>query len=329
VLAPQLPLDETKRLRALTTLCLLDTLPEEKFDRVTRLACRTFNVPIALVSLIDRDRQWFKSRQGLDACETSRSISFCGHAILYDGQFIVPDALTNPDFADNPLVSGAPHIRFYAGQPVHGPDGSRVGTLCLIDRQPRAFTPEDKIILADLGAMVDRELSLIENATVDELTRLSNRRGFIMVAKHVLALCRRNRQPSVVIALDLDHFKSINDNFGHEAGDDVLRRFSKLLHSHFRSSDVVARLGGDEFAILCSSSTHEDVLEGLQRLKREFEQSELAKTYPFLSWSAGLSTFDPRSEETIEELLRMADARMYCAKAEVRQTQTRARAQSV
>jgi diguanylate cyclase (GGDEF)-like protein len=322
--APRIPLEETKRLRALTTLCLLDTLPEEKFDRVTRLACRTFNVPIATVSLVDRDRQWFKSKQGLEACETSRSISFCGHAILNEAQLIVPDARLHPYFADNPLVIGDPFIRFYAGQPVHGPDGSRVGTLCIIDRQPRLFTPEDGIILADLAAMVDRELSLIENATVDDLTQLSNRRGFATVAKHVLALCRRNQQAAAVIAFDLDHFKSINDQRGHDAGNDVLRSFSKLLYSHFRTSDVVARLGGDEFSVLCGGSDYEKVTDALQRLKLGFEQSDLAKAYPHLSWSAGVATFDPRSEQTIDELLRMADARMYCAKAEGRQQQVRA-----
>jgi diguanylate cyclase (GGDEF)-like protein len=322
--APLIPLDETKRLRALTTLCLLDTLPEEKFDRVTRLACRTFTVPIATVSLVDRDRQWFKSKQGLDACETSRSLSFCGHAILTEAQLVVADTRLHPYFADNPLVVGDPFIRFYAGQPVHGPDGSRVGTLCIIDRQPRIFTPEDGIILADLGAMVDRELSLIENATVDELTRLSNRRGFSMVAKHVLALCRRNRQPAVVIAFDLDHFKSINDQHGHDAGDAALRQFSKLLYSHFRTSDVVARLGGDEFSVLCSGSDYEQVMDSLQRLKRAFDESALAISYPHLSWSAGLATFDPRSEQSADELLRMADARMYCAKAQGQQKQVRA-----
>jgi diguanylate cyclase (GGDEF)-like protein len=322
--APRIPLDETKRLRALTTLCLLDTLPEEKFDRVTRLACRTFNVPIATVSLVDRERQWFKSKQGLEACETSRSLSICGHAILNEAQLVVPDAALHPYFADNPLVTGDPFIRFYAGQPVHGPDGSRVGTLCIIDRQPRLFTPEDGVILADLGAMVDRELSLIEHATVDDLTRLSNRRGFAMVAKHVLALCRRNRQPAVVIAFDLDHFKTINDQRGHDAGDHVLRQFSKLLHSHFRNCDVVARLGGDEFTVLCGGANYEQMMDSLQRLKLAFDESELAKNHPHLSWSAGLASYDPRSEQTIEELLRMADARMYCAKAEGRQKPVRA-----
>jgi diguanylate cyclase (GGDEF)-like protein len=314
--APRTPLDESRRLRALTTLCLLDTLPEEKFDRISRLACHMFDVPIALVSLVDRDRQWFKSKQGLDSCETARSISFCGHAILHEQPLIVPDALRHSGFADNPLVTGEPHIRFYAGQPVHGPDGSRVGTLCIIDRKPREFTPEDHLILADLAAMVDREFLLLDSATVDELTRLSNRRGFAMVAKHVLALCRRNRQPAAVVTFDLDHFKSINDTYGHEAGDDVLRQFAKLLHVHFRTSDIVARFGGDEFGVLCGGCSATQIAESLERFRGDFGSSALAAAHPNLSWSAGVANFDPRSEDSIDELLRMSDARMYCAKAE-------------
>jgi PAS domain S-box-containing protein len=170
VQAPPAPLDEIRRLRALRTLRLLDTLPEERFDRITRLACRVFNVPMALVSLVDRDRQWFKSKQGLDACETSRDISFCGHTIAEEGPLVVLDALLDPRFADNPLVTGAPNIRFYAGQPVHGIDGSRIGTLCLIDRQPRMLTREDFQLLADLAALIDRELSIeaaLSNALIE------------------------------------------------------------------------------------------------------------------------------------------------------------------
>lgn len=316
---PAIPDDETQRLRALTTLRILDTLPEERFDRITRLACRAFDVPIALVSLVDRDRQWFKSRQGLEACQTGRNISFCGHAILQEGPLIVRDAQLDPRFALNPLVIGEPNIRFYAGQPIHGPDGSRVGTLCIIDRQPRAFTEEDGALLTDLAAMIDRELALVERASTDELTQLSNRRGFTMVAAHVLALCRRHHRPAVVVGIDLDHFKSINDNHGHEAGDDVLRIFARMLFEHFRTSDVVARLGGDEFAILCSGATSDKVEAALARLRSAFDVSALARSYPGLSWSAGLADFSPQSPATIEDLLRTSDRRMYCAKVASKQ----------
>jgi diguanylate cyclase (GGDEF)-like protein len=321
VQAPPTPIDETQRLRSLTTLCILDTLPEERFDRITRLACRAFGVPIALVSLVDRERQWFKSKQGLDACETSRQISFCGHAILREGAFVVPDAFLDERFRDNPLVTGAPHVRFYAGQPIHGPDGSRIGTLCLIDHQAREFSADDASVLADLGSMIDRELALLSRAATDELTNLSNRRGFATVAKQVLALCRRNQQPAVVVGVDLDNFKSVNDDFGHEAGDGALRVFAKLLYSHFRDSDVVARLGGDEFAVLCSATTAAQLAGSLERLANEFTASALKRDYPKLNWSFGLAEYRPDYEETIDDLLRTADARMYEAKVESRRRQ--------
>jgi diguanylate cyclase (GGDEF)-like protein len=271
-------------------------------------------VPIAAVTLVDRDRQWFKSKQGIEARGTDRKISFCGHAILQEEPLIVADARLDPRFADNPLVEGPPKIRFYAGQPVHGAGGFRVGTLCLIDREPRRLLQEDLILLADLAAMIDREFSLIARASTDELTGLANRRGFAEVAAHVLALCKRNDQPAVAIGIDLDRFKSINDDHGHEAGDEALRLFSKLLFENFRASDVVARLGGDEFAILCSSTTADEVAISLERLRAEFEASSLARKHPGLSWSAGTASFDPAAEATIEDLLRTADARMYDAK---------------
>jgi diguanylate cyclase (GGDEF)-like protein len=289
-------------------------MPEDRFDRITRLACRAFAVPIALVSLIDRDRQWFKSKQGLDVCETSRHISFCGHALLHEGPLIIADALLDARFADNPLVEGGPKIRFYAGQPVHGIDGFRVGTLCLIDRQPRTLVTEDLMLLTDLAGMIDREFSLVARASTDALTSLANRTGFTEVAVHVLALCKRMMQPAVVIGIDLDHFKSINDNHGHEAGDDALRLFSHLLFENFRTSDAVARLGGDEFAVLASGLTSDQAVLSLERLRAEFESSTLVQKYPGLSWSAGIAEFDPVSDASIEDLLRMADVRMYEAK---------------
>lgn len=312
--APPTPVDETQRLRALTTLCILDTLPEERFDRITRLACRALNVPIALVSLVDRDRQWFKSRQGLETSETSRQVSFCGHAILQEGPLVVADTLEDSRFSDNPLVTESPHIRFYAGQPIHGPDGSRVGTLCVIDRQPRRFSADDCAVLLDLAGTVERELALVDRAATDELTNLSNRRGFTMVADRVLALCRRNHQSATVIAIDLDHFKAVNDLHGHEAGDRVLRTFAKLVHAHFRSSDVVARFGGDEFAVLCSGSSCEALAGSYETLAADFKTSQLVREYPKLSWSTGTANFNPLSTATIEDLLREADTQMYRAK---------------
>jgi diguanylate cyclase (GGDEF)-like protein len=319
VQAPEIPADEAKRLRSLKSLFILDTQPEERFDRITRLSCKVFSVPIAWLSLVDKERQWFKSRQGCALPETSRQSSFCGHAILQDEPLVVQDAHLDARFADNPLVVGEPHIRFYAGQAIHSPDGSRVGTLCIIDRQRRQFPDEDKAMLVDLAAMIDREFFLIEQATTDELTHLSNRRGFTTLGAHVLALCRRNKQPAAVVGFDLDNFKSVNDNHGHEAGDQVLRLFGRMLFTHFRASDIVARFGGDEFAVLCGGATAQQLTGSLGRLKSETATSMLARAYPNLSWSAGVADFRPESKDTIEDLLRAADARMYDAKVSHKQ----------
>ncbi|MBE0487338.1 GAF domain-containing protein, partial [Marinobacter sp.] len=154
---PDQPDNETLRLSALEAAQLLDTPPEERFDRITRLAARTFGVPICLVSLIDKDRQWFKSCYGLGASETSRDISFCGHAILGAGIFVVENALQDDRFADNPLVTGEPNIRFYAGAPLEDRNGFRLGTLCLIDSKPRTFSSDDQQTLRDFADLVERE----------------------------------------------------------------------------------------------------------------------------------------------------------------------------
>jgi len=151
--------DENARLHALHALNLLDTPPAERFDRVVRFAAEQLEAPIALVTLVDRERQWFKSRVGLDVAETARDISFCGHAILKSELFVINDAYRDPRFADNPLVTGEPHVRFYAGAPLSTPDGHRIGTLCVIDTLPRRFGPMELAILEALRALVNDTLA--------------------------------------------------------------------------------------------------------------------------------------------------------------------------
>lgn len=222
---PALPQDDHVRIKTLRSLSILDTLPEERFDRLTRVAKRLFGVPIALISRVDENRQWFKSRLGLVISETSRDISFCGHAILGDGVFIIPNAIEDERFSDNPLVLNDPYFRFYAGCPLRAPNGQKLGTLCIIDREPRNFGEEDVEALEDLAAMAELELESIQLATLDELTNISNRRGFTMIAKHSLHLCERQKIPASLVFMDLDNFKSINDSFGHAEGDRALTFF--------------------------------------------------------------------------------------------------------
>lgn len=172
---PAIPDNETARLQALYACSVLDTAPEERFDRITRLAHTVFGVDIALVSLVDAQRQWFKSRQGLDATETPRDISFCGHAILGDDVFEIDDALADPRFVDNPLVTGAPFIRFYAGMPLQSADGFRVGTLCIIDSKPRSLTERDRDMLRDLAHCVEQELHRLDLIVQGQKLQRANR----------------------------------------------------------------------------------------------------------------------------------------------------------
>ncbi|WP_395009821.1 PAS domain S-box protein, partial [Undibacterium sp.] len=176
MLEPDFPEDEENRLTALCALEILDTPPEPRFDRITRIATALFKVPIALVSLVDSNRQWFKSRQGLDASETPRNISFCGHAVLQNAVFIIENAVEDIRFADNPLVVGEPHIRFYAGFPLKSPNGSRIGTLCIIDRVPRSLTSQEIELLSDLGATIEENLARKSNDDIMGLYRSEQRR---------------------------------------------------------------------------------------------------------------------------------------------------------
>jgi len=154
-----IPANEAGRIAALYAALLLDTPREERFDKIVEFAAREFDVPIALISLIDSDRQWFKAAVGLGpVCQTGRDISFCGHAIMRNDIMVVPDALADPRFADNPLVTGWPGIRFYAGAPLLQRDGYALGTLCIIDNRPRQLDDIELAILSTLRALLMQEL---------------------------------------------------------------------------------------------------------------------------------------------------------------------------
>lgn len=274
-----------------------------------------FGVPIALVSLIDENRQWFKSCLGLEVSETSRDISFCGHAILGSDVFIIRDALADNRFADNPLVTGDPHIRFYAGCPLSAPNGSKLGTLCILDRKPRSFETGDVEALKDLASLVEREITVVQMATIDELTGISNRRGFIPLAQQSLRLCARQGVRASLVFLDLDKFKPINDTFGHEEGDRALTAFARLMKRTFRDSDLLARLGGDEFVVLLTSASKQIAEEIVSRFGRLVEtyNREVNRGYD-VAFSHGIAEFDDKKHNSIEALMAEGDSLMYEAK---------------
>lgn len=310
--APEIPIDETARLVSLNSMRILDTAAENRFDRITSMASRVFNVEICLVSLVDSDRQWFKSTKGLDARETSREISFCGHAILKEEVFVIEDTHSDPRFANNPLVVENPGIRFYAGYPVHAPDGHRIGTLCLIDKSPRSFSDKEIATLRDFAALVDDEFATSSKIHVDELTQVANRRGFTMVAEHLLPLSQRIQLGIELFYFDLNNFKSINDEFGHSGGDRALQLFARVLLKSYRRADVVARLGGDEFAVLMVG-TSAFTTRGLQCMKDllQVDESEFSS---LIHWSVGRARYVPDLHVNIEGLLADADTRMYAQK---------------
>ena len=314
---PAIPADEESRLEALRALDILDTPADERFDRLTRLAQRMFEVQIALVSLVDENRQWFKSCVGLGASETPRDVSFCGHAILEDGVFIIPDASQDVRFADNPLVTDDPNIRFYAGCPIRAVDGSKIGTLCIIDSKPRVMDEDDIVSMQDLASMVERELAALQLATVDVLTDVRNRQGFMMLAEHSLSVFEREGIEASLVFFDLDNFKPINDNFGHAEGDAALIAFAGQMKSVFRDSDIFARLGGDEFVVLLTNTAGNQAEEIIARFQRSLDEYNRQANCGYeITFSYGIVEFHPERHQTIEALLVEGDSLMYkCKKA--------------
>ncbi|WP_059411639.1 sensor domain-containing diguanylate cyclase [Cupriavidus basilensis] len=313
---PSIPADETTRLQTLRSLNLLDTAAEERFDRLTRLARRLFGVPIAMVTLVDANRQWFKSCMGMSATQTSRDISFCGHAILDDDILTVSDALLDERFHDNPLVTDDPGIRFYAGCPLSAAGGCKLGTLCLIDMQPRHFGDDDRALLRDLASMAEHELAALQLATTDELTQLSNRRGFSALAQHTLDVCKRLGKPATLLFFDMDDFKSVNDRFGHAEGDYALAAFATELRRALRDSDVIGRLGGDEFVALLTGTDATAGAHALARLRTGVasHNRRAARGYD-IEFSVGAIALAPARHGDVAALLAEADAAMYANKA--------------
>jgi diguanylate cyclase (GGDEF)-like protein len=327
--APLIPPGETQRLRTLQSLRVLDTPAEEQFDQITRMAQRLFNVPIALVSLVDADRQWFKSCQGLEATETSRDISFCGHAILAPQMLVVEDATLDERFHDNPLVRNAPGIRFYAGYPLHAPNGHRIGTLCIIDRAPRRMSAADLELLADLGKLTEHQIRALSMATTDELTKIPNRRGFYILAQQTLASAARAQLPAALLAFDLDDFKRLNDRDGHEAGDRALVEFARCLLLSCREADVLGRLGGDEFCALLWGANAAGAARMIDRLGQCLAEANAAATDRLpIAFSAGMAVCEGTTMPGIDRLLAEADQRMFLDKARRKQVKEMRAAQA-
>jgi diguanylate cyclase (GGDEF)-like protein len=318
--AAPLPPDEAERLACLRSCEVLDSGAEEAFDRIARFAGKLAGTPIAVISLVDADRQWFKARIGLDATETPRDQAFCAHAILRPGEpLIVPDATRDSRFADNPLVTGAPGIRFYAGMPLVSAEGHALGTLCVIDHVPRAIGAEQVEGLTLLADTVSTALELRramrrarQLAMTDALTGLANRPALLERLDGAVRRLRQAGEAFTLAYLDLDGFKRVNDLHGHPAGDTLLREVAACLAEGLGADGLAARIGGDEFAVLLVGATAEGPALA-ERLRLAIKRRMDARGWPVTA-SVGLVAFHAAPDD-VAEALSAADELMYRAKA--------------
>ncbi len=287
--APTNPSDEPTRLQRLHSLQILDTAPEERFDRITRLTARMFDVPMAMLSFVDSQRQWLKSGIGVSISSLPRAQSLCAHAILSNEPTVVPDACRDDRFATHPWVAGEPGIRFYAGAPLRLEPGSAVGALCILDRLPRGLAAIDVGILQDLAALVVRELQASEPATPDALTGLLRRQSFLAVAQRALKICERAGTPAVLCAFRLSPGLGRAASDGTRFARPVRKAFADKLRQSFRSSDVLGCAGEDCFVVLATQSSGSEVSVVLERLRRAVACTSLLAFAPAAVGVSGLA----------------------------------------
>ena len=305
--------DEPARLRAVDRLQALDTPRESAFDRLTMLVRTVLDVPISAVSLVDQDRQWFKSNDGMAGTETPRDAAFCAHTILSREPMVIPDAALDVRFSRNPLVIAAPGIRSYAGVPLASADGYNLGALCAIDTRTRAFSDAQIALLNDIGALVVDQLELRLIAQRDHLTGILTRRAFVDGAEAQIGRKIRAGDPCCLIVFDIDHFKAINDRFGHGVGDDVLKCVASTCAAQLRSTDLFGRIGGEEFAVCLPDTDLSAALALAERLCAAVaRQMVLPPLLPRVTASFGVSAL--LDAETYAEWCARADRAMYVAK---------------
>ncbi|HMM77378.1 MAG TPA: sensor domain-containing diguanylate cyclase [Gammaproteobacteria bacterium] len=326
--------DEDLRLATLRRLRVLDRACDARFDRVTRLACIAVGVPCAAISLVDRDRVWYKSARGIALQSLPRHLSFCDTALGIGGPLVVPDAVLDPRFSSLPLVTEAPKLRFYASHPLYAPDGRRIGGVCVADTVPRRIGEAESISLRDLAAIVETELQVGALAQarselasdldvarrqvfIDPLTQTWNRAGILEILQREHARARRTKTLVGVAMVDLDNFKDINDSYGHLTGDRVLRTAAERMIEAVRPYDAVGRYGGEEFLIVLVEREASRVASIAERVRANIAQRPVSMDRRTISMSASVGVACSETAvgaQDIHQLLQRADEALYSAK---------------
>lgn len=327
--AAPVPPNELRRLAAVQRVRLLGTPAEERFDKITRLARRLFDVPMACLDIVGEKLAWLKSVQGFDGIEGLRKDSYCHHTVLQDGVCVIRNARKDPRVYDSAFTDT---WVFYAGVPLIF-DGERIGVLCIGDNQPRHFETEHLDALSDLASLAERELQVAAlsetqlalaqsneelemKARIDVLTHLWNRGAILeIVASERSSVA--DTSPAAVLLIDIDHFKRINDSFGHSAGDEVLRAVSARLRAGLRPLDAIGRYGGDEFLAVLPAAGIEGAVQAGKRICTaissrpvSFGQHQIPVTC-----SIGCAVSCDPSSEDVNVLIHRADRALYLAKS--------------
>jgi diguanylate cyclase (GGDEF)-like protein len=311
-----IPADEDDRLRELDRLGVLGTCGDIHMNRLVELASLTFSVPMAAISLVTADRQWFLSQKGLPVNETPREVAFCAHAIMSTEVMVVPNALEDARFRSNPLVTAEPLIRFYAGAPLRSDNGHNLGTLCVIDRQPLEPNPTQIRQLQLLSELVIRELNLRRQIALCPITGLPVRRRFLTIADQEFQKAKANQTDLSLFLFDIDNFRTINNRWGHQAGDHVLADLCKMSRQFLQEKDFAGRLGDGEFALLLVDTHPEDALGIAETLRHAVSTMPGVHNHSDvrLHISGGVTSLGTQ-DNSFEDLLRRAEQALDLAKS--------------
>ena len=342
----ELPINEAARLEALLNYQIIDTLPEDAYDDITLLASEICGTPMAAVSLIDSTRQWFKSKVGLAIPETARDNAFCAHAILEPDITIVSDTEADERFADNPLVTEEPWIRFYAGAPLLTQKGEALGTLCVIDQVQRTLTEKqinslralsrqvmaqmelrrhvglqekNQQILKEYQDTLERTNAMLQQQSLtDDVTGFNNTRFLHQYLDRCLSPTPGELEKLTLVFFDMDNFKQVVDKHGHLLGAKVLKEVAEVVHSYLDTEDRIVRYGGDEYIVILPGQAGEDAHSKTEAIRKGISSTpylQLEEIHLRVTASFGLATF-PNDARDKKQLLMAADQCLFKSKKE-------------